>query len=200
MQRNNILKSLIIFVISISVLLIVKSFIIDWSNVYLTATSNMFLQEYVNEEYIFKKDAVAFMEEDNYLNIDCIFYGTREGDIQRNVKINTFLEFLLPIFILISFSIATCFYFKSKWLYIVVSLIGGVYIFTVKILVMIFDNYNYTDFKLAEFIFPIDQIVYFFNIVLNTTGSSINFVLPVLIILIQFSLFKPKDSLVIINQ
>lgn len=200
MRRNNIIKSVLIFVISISVLIIVKSFVIDWSNIYLNTTSNIFLQEYVNEEYIFKKDAVAYMEKDNYLNIDCIFYGTKDGDIQRNVKINTFLEFLLPIFILISFSIATCFYFKSKWLYIGVSMIGGIYIFTVKILVMIFDNYNYSDFKLAEFIFPIDQIVYFFNFILNTTGSSINFVLPVLIILIQFSLFSPKENLEIINQ
>ena len=200
MRRNNIIKSVLIFVISISVLIIVKSFVIDWSNIYLTTTSNIFLQEYVNEEYIFKKDAVAYMEKDNYLNIDCIFYGTKQGDIQRNVKINTFLEFILPIFILISFSIATCFYFKSKWLYIGVSMIGGIYIFTVKILVMIFDNYNYSDFKLAEFIFPIDQIVYFFNFILNTTGSSINFVLPVLIILIQFSLFSPKENLEIINQ
>lgn len=158
------------------------------------------MQEYVNEEYIFKKDAVAYMEKDNYLNIDCIFYGTKEGDIQRNVKINTFLEFLLPVFILISFSIATCFYFKSKWLYIGVSMLGGIYIFTVKILVMIFDNYNYSDFKLTEFIFPIDQIVYFLNFVLNITGSSINFVLPVLIILIQFALFTPKENLEIINQ
>lgn len=200
MRRNNIIKSVSIFVISISVLIIVKSLIIGWSNIYLTATSNIFMQEYVNEEYIFKKDAVAYMEKDNYLNIDCIFYGTKEGDIQRNVKINTFLEFLLPVFILISFSIATCFYFKSKWLYIGVSMLGGIYIFTVKILVMIFDNYNYSDFKLTEFIFPIDQIVYFLNFVLNITGSSINFVLPVLIILIQFALFTPKENLEIINQ
>lgn len=200
MQKSNIIKSIIIFVVSITVLLITKSYIIDWSNIYLTETSNLFLQEYVNEEYIFEKDAIAYMEEGNNLNIDCIFYGTKEGDIQRNVKINTFQEFLLPILILISFSIATCFYFKSKWLFIGISLIGGIYIFTVKILVMIFDNYNYEDFKLAEFIFPIDQIIYFSNFVLNTTGSSVNFVLPVVIMLIQFSLFISKDNLEAINQ
>ena len=200
MQKSNIIKSIIIFVVSITVLLITKSYIIDWSNIYLTETSNLFLQEYVNEEYIFEKDAIAYMEVGNNLNIDCIFYGTKEGDIQRNVKINTFQEFLLPILILISFSIATCFYFKSKWLFIGISLIGGIYIFTVKILVMIFDNYNYEDFKLAEFIFPIDQIIYFSNFVLNTTGSSVNFVLPVVIMLIQFSLFISKDNLEAINQ
>lgn len=200
MQRNNIIKSIIIFVISISALLILKSSIIDWSNTFLTSTSNLFLQEYVNEKYIFEKDALAFMENKIFLNVDCIFYGTENGDIQRNVKINTFLEFLLPIFILISLSIATCFYFKSKWLFIWSSIFGGVYIFTVKILVMIFDNYNYNDFKLSEFIFPLDQIVYFLNFMLNTTGSSINFVLPVLIILIQFSIFTPKENLKIINQ
>ncbi len=200
MLRNDILKSIIIFVFSISILLIIKSFIIDITNTYLTSTSNIFLQEYVNEKYIFEKDANAFMEEGNYLNIDCIFYGTKEGDIQRFVKINTFQEFLLPIFILISFSIATCFYFKSKWLFIGVSLVSGVYIFTIKVLVMIFDNYNYENYGLSEFIFPIDQIIYFLNFVLNTTGTSINFVLPVLIILIQFALFTPKKNLEIINQ
>ncbi|MFA7325195.1 MAG: hypothetical protein WC121_00885 [Candidatus Kapaibacterium sp.] len=200
MQRNRIIKSIILFVLSISVLLIVKTFIINLSNSYLTSVSNLFLQEYVNEQYIFEKDALAYMENETYLNVDCIFYGTEKGDIQRNVKMNTFLEFLLPLFILISFSIATCFYFKSKWLFIGFSLLGGIYLFTIKILVMIFDNYNYNDFKLSEFIFPIDQIIYFLNFVLNTTGSSINFVLPILIILIQFSIFTHKENLIIINQ
>ncbi len=200
MQKNNIIKSVILFVLSISVLLFIKTLIINFTNTYLTTTSNYFLQEYVNEKYIFEKEAVAFMEDIHYLNIDCIFYGTENGDIIRTVKINTLNEFLLPIFILISFSIATCFYFKSKWLYILISLLGGVYIFTVKILVMIFDNFNYTDYKLSEFIFPIDQINYFLNFVFNTTGSSINFVLPVLIILVQFSIFTPKENQNIINQ
>lgn len=198
MQRNKFIKSLIIFVLSIGFLLVLKSFFLELSNSYLTYTSNEFIQEYVNKKYIFEKEAIALIEDDIYLNINCIFYGTPEGDLQKSVKINSFQEFVLPIFILISFAISSCVYFKSKLIFLITSVIAGITIFTIKILIMIFDNYNYSEYLLSEFVFPIDQIIYLFNLVLNTTGSSINFVLPILILLFQFSLFNPKES--ILNQ
>lgn len=200
MRKDNILKSVIIFLFSIILLLSMKSFLVDWSNGYLLQMTNIFIDEYVNEKYIFEKEAFVVVENEEFLSVDCIFYGTQQGILKRNVKINSFLEFLLPIFILISFSISTCFYFKSKWLFLSFSIMASIYIFTIKILILIFDNYNYDEFKLSEFIFPIDQLIYFINFVLNTTGSSINFVLPILIILIQFSIFTPKENLKFINQ
>ena len=194
MQKNDIVKSLIIFIFSLILLLSIKPIVIDLSSSYIETTSNFFLEKFVNEKYIFEKEAVVFIGENNNLNVDCIFFGTESGDIKRNMKIDIFLELVLPFSIVLSLSFCTFFYFKSKYLFLFISLIGSLYFLTIKILVLIFDNYNYSDFQLSEFAFPVKQFIYYSNLFINTTGSSINFLFPILFILMQFAFFEPKRN------
>lgn len=188
MLKNRKLNTLIIFVFSFSFLILIKSNLVVFSKDYLINVNKILLDNWVNDVYLFEKKAEIYSENENFIKLDCIFFNTKNGTIERYALIDVFNEFVLPLILVIATSFSVLYLLRLKFTYVVTTFILSLFIFSNKIIMMVFDNYNYTDYQLTLFSFPMKQIIYYFNKLLNVTGSSLNFVLPVLIVLLAIGI------------
>lgn len=189
MLRNRKLITLIIFILSFSFMIYLKSSFVNLSKIYLVYINQRLIDKWVNEVYIFEKKAEIYIDKDDFIRVNCKYFNTKEGNIEKYVLIDTFNEFALPLIIILAFAISIAYYLRFKFKFIFTTLILSIITFSIKITLIVFDNYNYQQYQLSEFSFPLKQIIYYFNKILNITGSSLNFVIIVLILLSVIGLF-----------
>lgn len=89
----------------------------------------------------------------------------------KNVEIDLFIEFLFPLLMLLSLSIP--FINKSNYKSSLIIILVGIFLFWIKNIIQIYDNYSYPDYVLVDLSFPFSQIVYLTNSLLEKIGSQL---------------------------
>lgn len=194
MLKSRIFLSVLIFISSFSVLLFLKPILVPLTENYVIASSSFFLDSWVNEEFTSKKYAHIKSAGNDFVRVSCIFYNADGSAIERYVLIDVFSEFALPMILTVCLALIFAYYLKLKYHFIINTFILGAIVFTMKFVAIIFDNYNYREYRLCEFSFPIKQIIFYFNKLLNITGSSLNFIMPIVLILIIVGIYHKSVS------
>lgn len=104
----------------------------------------------------------------------------------KNIEIEVFNEIGLPILFYIS--TLSIFLNKQNYKQFIVFLILLFLILWLKNIIVIYDNYTHPEYILKDLVFPIKQIVYYTNSVLQKVGTSFSMMISVILIVIFISL------------
>ena len=186
MQKNKFIIPILTFVITLTVLIVIKNPIMIISKNVIAKLNQTLLDEFVNEKFEFVKKAECKLSEDNFIIIVSTFYPKEGGDSirQMNTQIDIFNEFVLGVFLIVALSISIPIVLWKRLVVLVASVSLGSLIYFLKIQIIIFDNYNYPEYNLIDFSTPIKEIIYFTNYLLNTVGTSINLVIAFIVVAI----------------
>lgn len=112
----------------------------------------------------------------------------------RTTEIEIFNEIILPINLFISLSIY--FIHKRNIKVFLIFLVVLIFSLWLKNIAIIYDNFNNPEYILKDLIFPIKQLVYYFNSLLTNVGTTFGIMLSLIFAIIFLVLnSKIKDKL-----
>lgn len=149
-------------------------------------SSQKYLDYFINSDADLNREVRTVIDFENTGNLFYLirFYDKQDkngDDILRTVEVNVFNEISLPIILAIAFTLLSPFSRRGLLKQVVLfNLIVWIYVF-LKLLIFVYDNYNYPEFILIDLGSVRGGVVYWVNRFYNMTGNTTAIIFPIII-------------------